>query len=170
MGCAHGGELRVRVDHTMPLRRPSTLKSLSSAHSDRLVLSGPSSPSPHDNTTVQLSSAELLRIRLSALSTVLHNAVHVIEPGSADEQVTQFAELVAAAIVERRATYLFVQSARSTPKRATQRKGGVPSRGAHARQEADRGDKKRKIPKKKEIERAGWHRSGRKRPRSSIRA
>jgi translation initiation factor 3 subunit A len=101
MGCARRGELRIRVDHAT-----ETISFIDEpfAHSDLSAVSGPSSPSPYDNTTVQLSLAEFLRARLSTLATALHNSVRVIDPKpvrSPDEeaarQSTQFAELVATA-------------------------------------------------------------------------
>ncbi|KAG9312588.1 hypothetical protein JVU11DRAFT_6985 [Chiua virens] len=109
MGCARRGELRIRVDHATEtisfIDEPFT-------QPDESTIAGPSTASPRD-TTIQPSSSELVRTRLSTLATVLHNAVRVIDPPpvltpeeEAARQASQFAELVAAANAERRALSL----------------------------------------------------------------
>lgn len=109
MGCARRGELRIRVDHAT-----ETIAFIDEpfAHPDESSnVAGPSTP--RDTTTIQLSSTELVRTRLSTLATALHNAVRVIDPPpvlspeeEAANQAAQFAELVAAANAERRALSL----------------------------------------------------------------
>lgn len=111
MGCARRGELRIRVDHAT-----ETISFIDEpfAHPDESNVAGPSTSttSPRD-TSIQPSSAEIVRTRLSTLAMALHNAVRVIDPPpvlSPDEhaahQASQFAELVAAANAERRALSL----------------------------------------------------------------
>ena len=106
MGCARRGELRIRVDHAT---ETITFIDEPFAHPD----DAGTSASAHDTTTVQPSSTELVRTRLSALATVLHEAVRVIDPvpdvseeEQAAQQAARFGELVAAANAERRALSL----------------------------------------------------------------
>ncbi|KAF8452199.1 hypothetical protein L210DRAFT_3384394 [Boletus edulis BED1] len=109
MGCARRGELRIRVDHAT-----ETISFIDEpfSHPDEYNAAGPSTSSLRD-TTIQPSSTELVRSRLSTLATVLHNALCVIDPvpvlspeEEAARQAAQFAELVVAANAERRALSL----------------------------------------------------------------
>ncbi|KAL4071925.1 hypothetical protein J3A83DRAFT_4237514 [Scleroderma citrinum] len=104
MGCTRRGELRVRVDHAS---ETITFVDEAFTHVDD---SAQVSTSGRE-TTVQPSSAEIVRTRLSTLAGVLHNALRVIEPTPVDEdpvatQNARFGELVAAANAERRALAL----------------------------------------------------------------
>lgn len=114
MGCARRGELRIRIDHAT-----ETISFIDEpfAHPDESAnVAGPSTsagPSSPRDTTIQPSSTELVRTRLSTLATALHNAVRVIDPPpvlsleeEAAHQAAQFAELVVAANAERRALSL----------------------------------------------------------------
>jgi len=104
MGCARRGELRVRVDHAS---ETITFVDEAFTHVDD---SAQASTSGRE-ATVQPSSAEVVRTRLSTLACVLHDALRVIEPTPVEEdpvaaQNTRFGELVAAANAERRALSL----------------------------------------------------------------
>ena len=107
MGCARRGELRIRVDHATDA---IFFSDEPFAYPDEPACSN--APSARD-TTIQPSSTELVRTRLSTFATVLHNAVRVIDPPPvlspeehAAQQASQLAELVAAANAERRALSL----------------------------------------------------------------
>ncbi|KAI9570021.1 hypothetical protein HD554DRAFT_2086236, partial [Boletus coccyginus] len=98
MGCARRGELRIRVDHAT-----ETISFIDEpfAYADEPSVAGPSTAgtaSPRD-TTIQPSSSELVRTRLSTLATGAPQR-------QAAHQASQFAELVAAANAERRALSL----------------------------------------------------------------
>ena len=111
MGCARRGELRIRVDHAT-----ETISFIDEpfAYADEPSVAGPSTAGTSSrDTTIQPSSSELVRTRLSTLATALHNAVRLIDPApvltpeeEAAHQASQFAELVAAANAERRALSL----------------------------------------------------------------
>ncbi|KAF8431709.1 hypothetical protein L210DRAFT_3614485 [Boletus edulis BED1] len=143
------GELRIRVDHAT-----ETISFIDEPFSppDEYNAAGPSTSSLRD-TTIQPSSTELVRSRLSTLATVLHNALCVIDP-------VPFAELVVAANAERRALSLrkaLVARRRELLSELSVRKerGGIPScPSSTRRQEAYRGAKRKEDAKKKEIERA----------------
>lgn len=103
MGCARRGELRVRVDHAS---ETITFVDEAFTHVDSAQAS-----TCGREATVQPSSAEVVRTRLSTLACVLHDALRVIEPTPVEEdpvatQNTRFGELVAAANAERRALSL----------------------------------------------------------------
>ncbi|KIJ67327.1 hypothetical protein HYDPIDRAFT_173905 [Hydnomerulius pinastri MD-312] len=102
MGCARRGELRVRIDHAT-----ETISFVDDAFAhaeDAAAAAGPST-STHREASVQPSSAELVRTRLSVLARALQKAVRVIDPAAEEEeeaaQAKRVAELVAAAQAER---------------------------------------------------------------------
>lgn len=162
MGCARRGELRIRVDHAT-----ETISFIDEpfAHPDEFSVAGPSTSTR--DTTIQPSSTELVRTRLSTLATALHHAVRVIDTPpvlSAEEdaarQASQFAELVAAANAERRALSLrkaLVARRRELLSELSVRK---EKEEASRRAELTRAkklieeQKEKEVAKKKEIERA----------------
>ena len=111
MGCAHRGELRIRVDHAT---ETITFIDEPFANADGVPnVAGPSTSSSARDTPIQPSSTKVTCTRLSTLATVLHNAMTIIDSEpvlshqeEAAHQATQFAELVAAANAERRALSL----------------------------------------------------------------
>jgi len=101
MRCARVGELNVRVDHAAG---SITFGDEAFANCDDT----PSASTAHEND-VQASATTLIRTRLSAIATVLHDSLTVIEPApilTTEEQQTRVAALVTAAQVEREALQL----------------------------------------------------------------
>jgi translation initiation factor 3 subunit A len=106
MGCARKGELNVRVDH-----KEGSITFID----DPFVLADePSTPASASTSaresSIQPSTAELVRTRLSSVANSLHKSLRVIEaPRStltAEEQQSSFKVLVAAVGSERKALQL----------------------------------------------------------------
>ncbi|KAI1789859.1 hypothetical protein LXA43DRAFT_947930 [Ganoderma leucocontextum] len=99
MGCAHRGELNVRVDHAVG--------SLTFADSPFATVEDPSSStSAAALGAVQPSASEFVRNRLGTIALTLHNSLVAIEPSvqpTEEEQQAKLAALVAAAQAERKA-------------------------------------------------------------------
>ncbi|TFK83250.1 hypothetical protein K466DRAFT_555389 [Polyporus arcularius HHB13444] len=99
MGCARRGELNVRVDHAAG--------SITFVDSPFAAVEDPSSSTTMANIgSVQLSTSEFVRTRLSTVATTLHNSLTALYPPtqpSEEEQQAKFAALVAAAQAERKA-------------------------------------------------------------------
>ena len=105
MGCAHCGELRIRIDHNTktitsidePLPTPARYPAWQASSSARDI-------------PVQPSSTKVMHTRLSMLARVLHNTVNsepVLSPeGEVAHQATQFTKLITATNAERRALSL----------------------------------------------------------------
>lgn len=102
MGCARRGELNIRVDH----------KAGSIAFVDDAFVSGedPMASSAARETSIQPSTAELVRTRLRKVASCLHHSLGVLEadgqrPGvlSEEEQAKKFKALIMVAESERKA-------------------------------------------------------------------
>lgn len=101
MGCAHRGELNIRVDH----------KAGSIAFVDDAFAVADEAPiassSKARETTIQPSLAETVHTRLSKIATSLHNTIQILDgelvPLPEEEQKAKFRELVAAVEAERKA-------------------------------------------------------------------
>ncbi|KAH9916479.1 uncharacterized protein B0H18DRAFT_1124210 [Fomitopsis serialis] len=102
MGCARRGELNVRVDHA-----DGTITFVDSLFA--AVEDPSSSTSTGTGGSVQPSTSEFVRTRLSSLASCLHNSlatIHPFAPLSEEEQQAKFTTLVAAAQAERKALQL----------------------------------------------------------------
>lgn len=103
MGCARVGELNIRVDHA-----DGSFEFLDQAFVND-VDSGASASNAE--STVQDPTSTVVKTRLSAIATTLHNSLLAIEPVqqepmTPEEQQAKVAELVAAAQTERKALQL----------------------------------------------------------------
>ncbi len=99
MGCARRGELNISVDHAAG--------SISFVDTTFGQVEDPSSST--SVSTIQPSTADVVRTRLSELATSLHNSLAVLYPTPAlseEEQQAKFSALVSAAQAERKALQL----------------------------------------------------------------
>ncbi|KAF4622265.1 hypothetical protein D9613_009488 [Agrocybe pediades] len=105
MGCARRGELSVRVDH-----KDGSLTFVDDPYVSNDNQPVASTSSLAKEKTVQPSTAELVRTRLSKVATCLKETIDVIEPPapalSAEEQTAKFSALVTAVNAERKALQL----------------------------------------------------------------
>ncbi|GJE94121.1 hypothetical protein PsYK624_102890 [Phanerochaete sordida] len=155
MGCARRGELNIRVDHAAG--------SISFVDGTFSVIEDPSSSSMAATGAIQPSTSEVVKTRLSALATCLHNslaAVYPPAPLSADAQQAQFTALVAAAQAERKA--LQVRRAVVARRRelaselaARKEKEETSRRAEASRKEKEEAERRRvEDARRKEVERA----------------
>lgn len=108
MGCARRGELNVRVDH-----KDGSITFVDDpfvSNEDQPSTSGTSSSSIPKEASIQPSTADLVRTRLSKVALSLHSSLQVIEPKppapTSEEQAEKFKALVAAVESERKALQL----------------------------------------------------------------
>ncbi len=101
MGCAHRGELNIRVDHKAG---SITFVDDAFAVADNQPVA---SSSKVRQTTIQPSLVETVQTRLSKIALSLHNTIQIIDGGSPtlpeEEEKAKFKELVTAVEAERKA-------------------------------------------------------------------
>ncbi|PPQ90337.1 hypothetical protein CVT25_007739 [Psilocybe cyanescens] len=108
MGCARRGELNVRIDH-----KDGSITFVDdpfASNDDQPSTSTASTSTLSQEASIQPSTAELVRTRLSKVALCLHDTLEVIEEKppapTAEEQTAQFRTLVAAVESERKALQL----------------------------------------------------------------
>lgn len=155
MGCARRGELNIRVDHAAG--------SITFVDSTFAVVEDPSSSTMASTSSIQPSTSEVVRTRLSGLATCLHNSLATLFPPAPlpeEEQQAKLTALVAAAKAERKA----LQLRRSIVARrrelaielaARKEKEEASRRAELSRKEKDEGERRRaEEARKREVERA----------------